>query len=254
MPTHPVLADMSASDPATISRFVHVYKGIEDFYFLNRNGELGYIKSGELRSVKETFPQLRDRDFLKSNPDFLHGLEEFLRELGEIAASYLSGPPQDLELGYILPAGDQHLWRTATLVLHKHVLESLKADYEVMVQNGMKELVEAEHELSRIMGMRSIHQGLDELTYHKDAFDQYRYFPALFLLPESEDARPQDSTRSRMRVINLRWRGRGLAASQYASGSKARTRELLFRLLRENLTRRGAIDRSQRVENQLSIA
>lgn len=245
---------MSVSDPGTISRFVHVYKGIEDFYFLNRNGELGYIRSGELRSVKETFPQLKNRAFLNTNPDFLPGLEEFLRGVGEIAFAYQNDPPYDLELGYVLPAGDQHLWRTATLVLHKHVLETLKADHEIMVQNGTKELVEAERELSRIMGVRSIHQGLDELTYHKDGFGQYRYFPALVLLPESDDSTRLDATRSRVRVINLRWRGRGLSAHQYAPGQTPNTRELVFRVLRENLTRRGAIDRSQRVENRLSMA
>lgn len=238
---------MSVSDPSTISRFVHLYKGIEDFYFLNRNGELGYIRSGELRSVKETFPQLKDRTFLHANPDFLSELEEFLRELGEISSAYLSNPPSDLELGYILPAGDQHLWRTATLVLHKHVVETLRTDHEVMVQNGAQELGEAERDLSRIMGVRSIHQGLDELTYHKDTFGQYRYFPALFLLPESQDA-----TQSRVRVLNLRWRGRGLGARRYGPADTAGQRELLYRMLRENLTQRGAIDRSQRVERRLS--
>lgn len=245
---------MSVPDPGTISRFVHVYKGIEDFYFLNRNGELGYIKSGELRSIKETFPQLKDRTFLNANPDFLSGLEEFLRELGEISTAYQDpNPPWDLELGYVLPAGDQHLWRTATLVLHKHALEALKTDHEAMFQNGTQELVEAERDLSRLMGVRSIHQGLDELTYHKDVFGQYRYFPVLFLLPENNDAGGDDSRKSRVRVINLHWRGRGLNSRLYGSGDTGSTRELVFEVLRGNLTQRGAIDRSQRVENRLSL-
>lgn len=245
---------MPGSDPHTLSRFVHVYKGIEDFYFLNHGGELGYIKSGELRSVKETFPQLRDRSFLDANPDFLPALEEFLRELGEISTAYQGGTPYDLELGYILPAGDQHLWRTSTLVLHKHVLETLKADHEAMFQHGTQELVEAERDLSRIMAVRSIHQGLDELTHHNDVFGQYRYFPALYLLPGDDDAIRPDAAKSRVRVINLRWRGRGFNSHQYGPPEAERTRELVFRVLRGNLTRRGAIDRSQRVENRLSIA
>lgn len=245
---------MAVSNPDIISRFVHVYKGIEDFYFLNRTGELGYIKSGELRSVKETFPQLKDRTFLAANPDFLPELEEFLRELGEISYAYQSNIPFDLELGYLLPAGDQQLWRTATLVLHKHVLETLKADYEIMARDGTQKLVEVERELSRIMGVRSIHQGLDELTYHKDAFGQYRFFPALYLLPESEEANRTEATRSRVRVLNLRWRGRGLNSRRYDPANSGNTRELIFRVLRDNLTQRGAIDRTQRVENRLSIA
>ncbi len=244
---------MAVSDPSTISRFVHVYKGIEDFYFLNRNGELGYIRSGELRSVKETFPQIKDRAFLRANPDFLPALEEFLRELGEISSAYQNKPPHDLELGYVLPAGDQHLWRSASLVLHKHVLEALKGDHEAMFQNGSQELIEAERDLSRLMAVRSIHQGLDELTYHKDVFGQFRYFPALYLLPEGEDTNRSEATKSRVRVLNLRWRGRGLNARQYASEDARNTRELIFHVLRENLTQRGAIDRSQRIENRLSV-
>ena len=246
---------MTDTDSGTVSRFVHVYKGIEDFYFLNRNGELGYIKSGALRSVKETFPQLKDRRFLRDNPDFLPGLEEFLRELGEISSAYLSDhPPYDLELGYLLPAGDQRRWRTATLVLHKHVLENLKGDHEVMVQTGNQDLIEAERELSRIMAVRSIHQGLDELTHHKDAFGRYRYFPALFLLPELADPDRFDGTKSRVRVVNLLWRGRGLSAHASGAGNTSDTRDLVFRVLRQNLTQRGAIDRSQRAENRRSIA
>jgi hypothetical protein len=245
---------MSVPDPDTISRFVHLYRGIEDFYFLNRNGELGYIKSGQLRSVKETFPQLRDRAFLSGHPDFLPALEDFLRGLGEIADTYLNDPPSELELGYLLPAGDQHLWRTATLVLHKHVLEALRADFEIMVRDGTRELVEAERDLSRIMGVRSIHQGLDELTHHKDSFGQYRYFPVLFMMPEDEkDGRP-GANRSRVRVINLRWRGRGLDRNRSGAGGPSPEREQVFRILRDNLNRRGAIDRSQRVENRLSLA
>lgn len=245
---------MAVSNSDTISRFVHVYKGIEDFYFLNRNGELGYIKSGELRSVKETFPQLKDRTFLAANPDFLPELEQFLRELGEIAFAYQSNAPFDLELGYVLPAGDQHLWRTATVVLHKHVLEALKADYETMVRDDSQELAEVERELSRIMGVRSIHQGLDELTHHRDAFGQYRFFPALYLLPENDETGRVEATKSRVRVINLRWRGRGLNPRRYDPGNTESTRDLVFRVLRENLTQRGAIDRSQRVEHRLSLA
>lgn len=241
---------MSAPDRSTISQFVHLYKGIEEFYFLNRDGDLGYIKSGEMRSVKETFPQLRDRAFLKSNPDFLPELEEFLRELGRISSACLENPPCDLELGYVLPAGDQYQWRTSTLVLHKHVLETLQADYEAMIENGTREQLETERILNRIGGIWSIHRGLDELTNHKDVFDQYRYFPALFVLPE-RDAGVPHSTRSHLRVINLRWRDKGLDSHQYGPADPSRARELVFHILRNNLTQRGAIDRSQRVVEPL---
>lgn len=244
---------MSTSPLDTLSRFVHIFKGVEEFYFLNQAGELGYIKSGELRSVKETFPQLKDRRFLNSNPTFLRELEDFLRELGEISSAYLQTPPYDLELGYVLPASDQHPWRSSTLVLHKHVLEALQADYEAMVERGTKELVQAERDLSRIAGVRGIHQGLDELTHHRDAFGAYRYFPALFVLPEQPET--PHTTKSSLRVINLRWRnGAGRIDAEGNDPEGAQARELVFTVLRENLTQRGAIDRSQRIENRFSIA
>jgi hypothetical protein len=244
---------MPSSSLSTISRFVHIYKGVEDFYFLNQAGELGYIKAGELRSVKETFPQLKDRAFLNSNPHFLQELEEFLRELGEISTAYLDKPAPDLELGYVLPAGDQYRWRTSTIILHKHVLQALQADHEAIVKNGSKDLIEAERDLTRVAGVRSIHQGLDELTHHKDAMGLYRYFPALFVVPEQPESHRPQSSKSNVRVINLRWReGRSDPHKEDAAEGR-RAREILFSVLRDNLTQRGAIDRSQRLENRLSI-
>lgn len=243
---------MHSSSSSTLSRFVHIYKGVEEFYFLNRAGELGYIKAGELRSVKETFPQLKDRTFLNSNPSFLSELEDFLRELGEISMAYLDASAHDLELGYVLPAGEQYRWRTSTLVLHKHVLQAMQADHEAMVENGSKELFEAEQDLARIGGVRSIHQGLDELTHHRDAAGRYRYFPALFVAPESLEVPEVRRPKSNVRVINLRWRDTG--GRKNASVHAPRTRELLFSVLRDNLMQRGAIDRSQRVENRFFIA
>jgi hypothetical protein len=244
---------MSEDIPRNISRFVHIFKGVEDFYFVNKAGELGYIKSGNLRSVKETFPQLKDRAFLNANPNFMRELEDLLRELGEISTACLRSPPYDLELGYVLPAGDQHQWRTSTLVLHKHVLEALKADYDAMIEKGVKELIAAERDLARLSGVRSIHQGLDDLTNHKDAFGRYRYFPALYVIPEQPDPAELHHSKSNLRVINLRWREGKSGQQDQKSASEKQTRELLFSVLRENLTQRGAIDRTQRLENRYSI-
>jgi len=190
---------------------------------------------------------------LSSNPQFLAELEEFLRELGEISMAYLDTPP-DLELGYVLPASDKYPWRTSTLVLHKHVVNALQADRDHMLKDGTKELIETERDLTRIAGVRSIHQGLDELTHHKDALGVYRYFPALFVVPEDPDASPAQRSKSNLRVINLRWRDGRSGARADDAGNPQRRRELVFSVLRENLTHRGAIDRSQRVENRFSIA
>lgn len=243
---------MHDPDPAIVSRFVYFYKGVEDFYFLNSDGDLGYIKSKDLRPIKETFPQLKNREFVKSNPDFMRELDSFLRELVDVSSIYLENPPPDLELGYMLPAGDRNQWRTSTLVLHKHVMEDLKADHEMMVRNGTKEPADAERDLARVMGVRSIHQGLDELTYHKNAFGHYRYFPALFVRPDHPDAAQKNRT-SNVRVINLRWRDGRTQAPGSTRETAPRNRELVFSVLRENLAQRGAIDRSQRLEHRLSV-
>jgi len=244
---------MARRSEGPVRRFVQTYKGVEEFYFLNRSGELGYIKSGELRSVKETFPQLKDREFVRSNPAFIRELEQFLRELAEISTAYLDEAPRDMELGYVLPASGGYQWRTSTLVLHKYVLEALKADHEMMVKNGTKSLAEAERDLRRLVSQRSIHQGLDELTNHRDIFGQYRYFPALFLRAERAARDDERDTEPALRVINLRWRGRGLDPRRHGDSPAARTRELVFSVLRDNLTQRGAIDRSQRLENRLKV-
>lgn len=243
---------MHDSSPGMVSRFVHFYKGVEEFYFLNREGDLGYIKSKDLRPIKETFPQLKNRAFLKSNPDFMRELDGFLRELVDVSMIYLRNPPPDLELGYVLPADNGRQWRTSTLVLHKHVLEDLKADHEMIVRNSDKQIVQGEHDLRRFMGVRSIHQGLDELTHHRDAYGRYRYFPALFVVPDEVDSGRAGSTRPKLRVINLRWRD-ARARKPAREETPEEGLEFVFSLLRDNLTQRGAIDRSQRRENRLSL-
>jgi len=244
---------MAVSNPGTISRFVATYKGVEDFYFLNKDGELGFIKSGELRPIKETFPQLDNPDFVTANPGFDGEVQAFQRDLVHIARMCAASPPADLELGYVAPMSDAHEWRSATLVLHEPVLEALKADHQMMAQNGTKELVQAERDLGRIAPRRGIYQGLDELIHHQDAFGRNRYFPALFLSPpDSTVGRARGETN--VRVVNLRWRdGHDQALSTRPAASHP-LRERLFALLRENLSRRGAVDRSQRLENRLSIA
>lgn len=248
---------MPVSDPGIISRFVATYKGVEDFYFLNKDGDLGFIKSGELRTVKETFPQINDHGFRASNPGFEGEVQAFQRDLVNISRACGSSPPADLELGYVLPMTDEHEWHSATLALHESVLEALKADHQMMVQNGSKELVQAERDLGRIAPLRGIHQGLDELIHHQDAFGRHRYFPALFIAPhESTAERPEGETRqgTNIRVVNLRWRDAHDQTLGERPAASNTPRERLFALLRENLARRGAIDRSQRLENRLSIA
>ena len=51
---------MPDPNSANIARFIHQYKGIEGFYFLNKNGELGFIDQESRRAMKELFPQADD--------------------------------------------------------------------------------------------------------------------------------------------------------------------------------------------------
>lgn len=237
---------MSQGSAAAISRFVHQYKGIEGFYFLNQNGELGFIKADDLRSVKETFPQLNDRHFLKVHPDFLEQLEGFLRDLGDLSRLYSSRSDSDFELGYVLPANDSaQKWRSATLVLHKKVVETLRADENLLYKKGIKDPINStELDVEKLQGIRSIQRGLDDLMHHRDAFGMYKYFPVLFHL------RKDIETKAKLRVLNLRWRPnreRPDGGANPHTAAHMNSRETVYSILRENLFQRGAIDRSKRM-------
>ena len=228
-----------------ISRFIHQYKGIEGFYFLNQGGELGYIKADDLRSVKETFPQINDRNFLKIHPDFIDQLEGFLRDLGDLSTFYSNDGKDGFELGYVLPANDSaQKWRSATLVLHKSVVETLRDDENLFFKKGIKDRYNStELDAEKLQGIRSIQRGLDDLTHHRDVFGMYRYFPVLFYMRDG-------AQQAKLRVLNLKWRPNrerpdGGANAQTAAHLGAR--ETVYSILRENLVERGAIDRSKRL-------
>ncbi len=243
---------MPQGSSTAISRFIHQYKGIEGFYFLNTSGELGYIKSKELRSVKETFPQVNNRSFLKIHPDFIEQLEGFLRDLGDLSTLYGNDGKDGFELGYVLPANDSsQKWRSATLVLHKNVVNTLREDENLFYKKGIKDRYNStDLDAEKLQGIRSIQRGLDDLTHHRDVFGMYRYFPVLFYVRDR-------SKQAALRVLNLKWRPNrerpdGGANAQTAAHFGAR--ETVYSILRENLVQRGAIDRSRRVVQSSNAA
>ena len=244
---------MGQGSTAAISRFVHQYKGIEGFYFLNQNGDLGYIKADDLRTVKETFPQINNRHFLKVHPDFMEQLEGFLRDLGDLSKLHSSPSANDFELGYVLPANDStQKWRSATLVLHKRVVETLRADENLLYKKGIKDPINStDLDAEKLQGIRSIQRGLDDLTHHRDAFGMYKYFPVLFHL------RNDNAPSAKLRVLNLKWRPNrerpdGGANAQTAAHMSSR--ETVYSVLRHNLIRRGAIDRNRRHQARANTA
>ncbi len=252
---------MSASTNAALSRFVYKYKGIEGFYFLNKRGELGHIKTDDLRSVKETFPQLNDRDFLKAHPHFLDELEEFLRDVGDLCALYGGTHDERIELGYVLPANDNgQTWRSATLVLHKNVVDTIRDDENLSYSKVVEEPLLADQEAEKMQGVRSIQRGLDDLVNHRDPFGHYRFFPVLFVASELQPRREPDgdaqapcSGGTPLRVLNLRWRSGAATGDSIESEHTSPRLDTLFAVLRDNLVRNGAIDRSRRLGHRLPV-
>jgi len=234
---------------ATLSRFVHQYRGIEGFYFLNKSGELGYIKADDLRSVKETFPQINDRHFLKVHPDFMDQLQSFLRDLGELSALCTVGSGVQMELGYVLPANEgSQTWRSATLVLHRQVVDTLRQDESLLYKKGIKDRYNSnEMDMEKLQGIRSVQHGLDDLTNHRDANGIYKFFPVLFYLRDGQ------ANQSRLRVLNLKWRpGQAVPDGGHDSITAAEfdSRESVYSLLRQNLVTRGAINRDVRAPHR----
>ena len=108
---------------AAIARLVHDYRGIEEFYILNRFGDLGYIQSGNLRLIKETFQELREEEFLTRHPELAAEVRGFLQAFTQIRE--MLPPSPSMELGYLLPVDERRKWKTATLVLHPQVISTM---------------------------------------------------------------------------------------------------------------------------------
>ena len=240
------------SKNVSITRFVHTYRGIEGFYFLNRRGELGYITSDGQRSAKETFPQTEDEEFLRRHPEFPELIKGFVRDMAAIPHAYLhADKAAEIEIGYILPVSDSQVWRSATLILHKKTVATLERDDKVLYSKGEKDPFQSDPEVEKVKGVRSVQQGLDDLTYHKNTFGVFRYFPALFKLPEEGvKLSGSGSEKARLRVLNLKWQDLG---DQAVDATKPSDYHIVFSVLRANMIKRGAIDRDKRVQNKFTV-
>ena len=246
---------MTNESAAGLSRLIDRYRGIENFYFLNRGGEIGYISRVGMRSIKETFPEANRREFLREHPAFVLELEHFRRDLIELAVRCDSPYAEELELGYVLPAGDGQRWRSATLVLHDRIIDQLRQDSLAAAGPVVAEDAAVKTPKAKLRRFRSVQQGFDDLIHHRDAGGRPRYFPALFYRSSADPA--QAAARgypgSRLRVVNLKWRPAGEPPPRVrdsAAGPDAEDSDV-YDLLRSNLISRGAIDRSLRLEQRL---
>lgn len=228
----------------SVQRFTKRYPSVEGFYILSRTGELGYIRREDQRAIKETFPQLQDRNFLLRHPSFTADVPLFLGWLQELAKAYLESVPPGLELGYLLPGNDSSIpWKSATFMLHDHVVSTIHYDHQAIfkrtgIGNPLLATVTNERNLAR----RSIYRGFAELIEHHSSFGVPRYFPALFQLNEHSDGKTLQEIRDRatghealspLRVLNLRWQ----PPHFFVRGHP----DIVFKALLDNLRARGAI-------------
>lgn len=235
----------------TVSQFLENYRGVEGFYFINRNADLGYIRAADAKPVKETFPQLHDRQFVRKHRNFVHQLESFLRDLLELSHIYLNTAETRMELGHILPANsNKQEWQSATLVVNNKVIESTQKDYDEIHRHrltGTSDPVPALTEIrNKLNNEHSAYRGLQLLIDHKNSGGEYQYFPVLFFHSgaTSNEARAKQANlteisakNASMRIINLLWQRTKNESVLSASYS------VIFDVLRHNLKIRRVIDR-----------
>lgn len=217
------------------------YRGIQGLYFINKRGDIGYVTADSSRAVKETFPQVNNREFLKKHPDFVEQLEGFLRQTGEIPGAYLEqNKACELELGFVVPPGDNQPWSSSNFVFHNHVLESLRIDDAMPGAGKSRSSPVSDANGDRFQPVRSLYQGFARLLYHKNAFGVYQYFPVLFKIPGVDLNSKAPHHKAPLRVLNLKWSCSddiGRSAERYARYPA------VFSILRAGMVKRGAIIR-----------
>ncbi len=225
----------------TVPRFLQRYKGVEGYYFINRNADLGYIRAADAKPVKENFPQLHDRKFMRAHPDFVYQLETFLRDLQEMSYIYLNTAETGMELGYVLPTnGSGYEWSSSTLVTHQHVVDAMRKD-------DAEDASPTTPALNSASVRHSVYRGLNGLHGHRGREGQYRYFPVLFFQggPHADGtataktlAQVSGFHDTSLRVLNLLWR------RQKDAGHMAGL-DAMFDLLRGNVKARSAVGAGQ---------
>lgn len=217
---------MALTSSSVAARLTEAYKGIEGFYILNRSGGLGYFSSDGQRLLKESFEDIPSDQ-----------TAAFFTALGDCARKELPDP--DMELGYLLPMDGRHVWKTATFVLHDYVAKAVKDAFDRDITKGRMTLDEGDRKFQDVSTERGLHRGFEDLLNHIGSFGTRTWFPVLYFQPVDEagaDSAPP------MRVLNM----------ISLLGGTGRFSDVLARM-RENLTKRGALNQNSRVEHRFTL-
>jgi hypothetical protein len=211
-----------------------IYKGIGGFYVLNRQGDLGYFSGDGQRMIKESFGGATPDS---PGPQSEERVNDFSAQLQRASEDF--PPGEDKELGYLLPVDDEHLWNTATLVIHDYVAKELKDAFDRDIKLGRMTLAEGDRKVRDITGERGLHRGFEDLLNHIGAFGAQTFFPVLYFRPvdkaSTEDNHP-------LRVLNL------LSMIQDTGRFSG-----LLGQMRKNLAERGALNQASRVEHRFKL-
>jgi len=225
---------MTQSTSDVAARVSTIYKGIEGFYVLNRQGDLGYFSENGQRMTKESFGGAIP---VSSGPQTEERVDDFCAELRQASEDF--PPGEDKELGYLLPVDDEHLWNTATLVLHDYVAKELRDAFDRDIKLGRMTLAEGDRKIRDITAERGLHRGFEDLLNHIGAFGTHTFFPVLYFRPADETSTEDDHP---LRVLNL------LSMIQ----GTGRFSGLLARM-RTSLAERGALNQASRVEHRFKL-
>jgi hypothetical protein len=226
---------MGSKGTEVAGRVSEAYKGIEGFYVLNPQGELGYFSEDGQRLVRESFDGTNQAP-APPDPD---KVESFNSELRRSSEGF--PPGEDKELGYLLPVDDEHVWNTATLILHDHIARELKDAFDRDIKLGRMSLAEGDRKIRDITLERGLHRGFEDLLNHIGSFGTHTFFPVLYFRP-SQRSVPTGAATQPFRVLNL------LSLIQ----GTGRFSDLLARM-RKNLQERGALNKASRVEHRFKL-
>ena len=234
---------LESSLPA-ITRLVGRYQGIEEYYFLDQEGELAYITGVSPHLAKETFSDDNDGGFHKRHPDFGQEIGAFKQLLVDLHEAFPFSP--EMELGHVIPADDSRLWKTATLVLREHVVSVMQEAVKLAAKERTITLEEADRKINRLTLERGIHQGIDDLLSHVSTQGHHPFFPAFCYTDKADD--PEHVQTASLKVVNLKY-----IKPEFITASDPGKFELVFSLLQSKLITRGAINRSHRVESRFKL-
>jgi len=235
-----------AHDLANSQELLERYPGIAGFHFLLPGTGLVFLDNDRQEAVPEDIVPLdlvKDR---QSDPRegvlLLAALR--LQCLRIERAMRTDAPPPDLELGYLLPAGDDTRWHVATFCQHPWVIQAVGRDLDEEYKAGTRDPFHTDPDSGMLEPRRSVVRGLDELMDHRGPFNFQPYFPVMVRVVPAPDA----TDPYEIRVVNLRW------SPPHVAGEPARPDLApVFEFLAHRLTERGTIDRKRRIENRFEL-